>query len=614
MIRRRGAIPILWAALAFPVLSRGMETDSLFIHTTLPAEDASIYRIRSAFELLTLFPAVRGRDTGFLGQWSSFRLGGSDPSRSSVMLDGLLLDDPWTGIPDLSLIPLDMTDSVDLYTGHNPFGITPAGGLLLARTPDISSNHPVTRILYETGTSHLSDIGVTFGQKFTKTMEFFAGLSLVRFSENEPQEYAGQTLYVKATWQPLSHLTLGYNFYHNQKDLRLPFPVQIPGDTVLTETPCRKVRRFDHLFDSGFTLGRIQSKIRLQYSALSTELRDLDFNPASRFPASFWLLSLEQHHPWAPMPFTLGVVSLWRELNTHESQVLKDNTVNAFLRASRSFWNAFSFLVEVNGHWSAGGCAILPYGQFQWKPGPAFSAGISYGEGARYPSLGEKYGYPLQVMPPVTPAEALAYQAPLSHRAENPVVAERDRTLQGTAHFSALGFLKAGIRGYWTSVRNEILPCMEGDSLFYRNGGNSRYAGASLECSAASHGFSVQCAADYLSALDGAGHTLPERPSFTGRASLSWKGVFFKEDLVFSITSGVLFSSSFWAFSESTAADFIRCGPSTLLYVQAALTVMRHADLYIAVENLLDADVLVLAEYQYPGRTVRTGVRWDLFD
>jgi iron complex outermembrane receptor protein len=99
--------------------------------TVVDAREPSA-RVVSVAELLERQAGVQVRSRGGLGSFTSVSLRGSDASEVAVFLDGVPLSREASGIIDLSLVPVDGLDHVEIYRGVPPIelGAEAIGGAI----------------------------------------------------------------------------------------------------------------------------------------------------------------------------------------------------------------------------------------------------------------------------------------------------------------------------------------------------------------------------------------------------------------------------------------------------------------------------------------------------
>ena len=99
-------------------------TSATTIDVGLPgqANAPNAYRL-SVAELLVGQPGVQVRRSGGLGQWSGASLRGSAPGQVAVFLDGVPLSRGSQAAVDLSLLPLDGLERVEVYRGVPPLAL-----------------------------------------------------------------------------------------------------------------------------------------------------------------------------------------------------------------------------------------------------------------------------------------------------------------------------------------------------------------------------------------------------------------------------------------------------------------------------------------------------------
>ncbi len=107
------------------------DSDSVPFVTVVDARTPSA-RVVSVADLLERQAGVQVRSRGGLGSFTSVSLRGSDANEVAVFLDGVPLSRAASGVIDLSLLPVDGLDHVEIYRGVPPieFGSEAVGGAI----------------------------------------------------------------------------------------------------------------------------------------------------------------------------------------------------------------------------------------------------------------------------------------------------------------------------------------------------------------------------------------------------------------------------------------------------------------------------------------------------
>jgi len=112
--------------------------------------DAKEYtsRVSSVPELLSQSVGVNVREYGGLGSFSTISIRGSSSEQVAIFLDGILLNQARQGIVNLSEIPLDNVDKIEVYRGTSParFGTAGIGGVvnIITKTPKEKPQNELT--------------------------------------------------------------------------------------------------------------------------------------------------------------------------------------------------------------------------------------------------------------------------------------------------------------------------------------------------------------------------------------------------------------------------------------------------------------------------------------
>ena len=109
-------------------------------------------RVSSVPELLSQSVGVNVREYGGLGSFSTVSIRGSSSEQVAIFLDGVLLNQARQGVVNLSEIPLDNIEKIEVYRGTSParFGTAGIGGVvnIITRSP---GEKPQTELSYSYG-------------------------------------------------------------------------------------------------------------------------------------------------------------------------------------------------------------------------------------------------------------------------------------------------------------------------------------------------------------------------------------------------------------------------------------------------------------------------------
>ncbi len=100
--------------------------------------------------MLSAFPGVYLRDLGYHGAFNGLVMDGVDSRAINIMSDGISLNDPMTGMYDLSLYQTEMIDRIEVVPTTRAFlyGLNSTGGAVNAITKSYQTGKPITRIRF----------------------------------------------------------------------------------------------------------------------------------------------------------------------------------------------------------------------------------------------------------------------------------------------------------------------------------------------------------------------------------------------------------------------------------------------------------------------------------
>jgi len=570
-------------------------------------------------DLLFLVPGLWVRELGPTGQGSSCRFWGSDENQPALLLDGRPLEDAWSGLSDLNLVPVEMIERIELYPSLNPFGLTPIGGIINIVTRNVPSNRPYTKIVYRSGKDDFSDLDVTFGQKLTPRWEILSGVLLKKFGKNIPDEkYSAQKIRAKITWRPSSDWEFQYAILHNAVDLDLPYTLPMPGDTLILTSPHIKNIRYDHTFHTAWKLWGIQSVFRVDHTSTSYEIREKNFNPKKTFPVKTTAFSLNQRLRAGNLPLSWGIQTQRRQLNTPDRSRHSDTITHTFLQGIVNLPSDLVSIWQVHSHISTDKKArFFGSGQIRWNFSSPLTLWTGYSEGVRDPSLGERFGYPFY---PTVPANE--NQLDMKHLSTqilpNPdLKPEQSRTLEAGIGWQLEGRLQCTLRAYCRDTRNLIQGSLIQEGAQFTNQTKARFKGLETQIRVGPlFGFRADFVLNLLKATDEAGEDLLERPNLWGNGSLSWEHAFFQGDLHLNILIGTRYWSEFYSVTTENHEEnpFYYHNPRLLFDFKTSFTFIQRAVFTFAIDNALDTDASLVYGFPLPRRTTRMGLSWELFD
>ncbi len=128
-------------------------------------------------DILQTFPGVWVRDPASPGQYSEPTFRGADWRSIGIMMDGRTMDDPASGIFNLSYLAPEYADRVEVITGPRAFlyGLNSTGGAVNLVTKNYNSNTPFTKFDYEQSAFNTESSDGTFSQNISRRLNVTLG-------------------------------------------------------------------------------------------------------------------------------------------------------------------------------------------------------------------------------------------------------------------------------------------------------------------------------------------------------------------------------------------------------------------------------------------------------
>ena len=608
---------IVVCTVLFSPLSGQNRNDRFY---SISVEDLYLRNYLDFPDLMFLQPGIWIHHT-YPGQWASMQYRGGDTQQTHLTLNGYPIDDPWSGMADLSLIPVEMVDRIEIYPGSNPFGLTPIGGVVNIVEREYEGNRPVTRVVYRDGSEGFSDIDVTFGQGLGSRWNILSGLLLKAYGETDPgRSFKGQTFRTVVSFKPFSGMRLQYRLLNNRTDLDLPFGIPLPADTLFLQDPHRKRFRTDHRLEWTWNFKNIENTLLFGHSAADHEIRDMDFVPKQNYHTRTTRLLFRQAIRFEPVALDYGLRLRWRNWEASDSLKLNDSLFHTYLRAALPLTDALDIQAQINLHQSPEtSLRLLFSSEIGWRPTDHFRLWVGYSEGVRDPSLGERMGIVFFPAGPQTGEQILMlHQKDLGGQLNNSALKPeigRQVDLGIDVTFSRLA--GGSVRGYWKRIVDCIRPSVSSSELVLKNLGESRIWGMESRLFWGPwHGFRGTIILNLQEATDESGIRIPERPQFWGNTSVGWGVDLFSKDLRVFLSTGVRSMSGFWRWSDIHPEDPVLDYQNGrfILDIKAIFTVLEHAVFSFSIDNVLSTEVAFVDHLVLPGRITRFGFSWNLFD
>ncbi len=573
--------------------------------TAVTAFGASIWR--ETPDRIGSLPGIWMKDTGTRGQWAPFRFRGGEFSQSTVLWDGTDLSDPLTGTADLGFMPEAWIDTLRTSAGSDPYGRGAIGVVLNIDSGIRNHARPVTDIVYDKDSGGFGRTCASFSRPLSRRLSFRIGFADRNTSDVSAEpESRNRTLHGQVRFSVSDSWRLEY--LHGSGDWRaeLPFTAAVPGDTTAWNPfPFDRNRLLHRLRAEGKRLNTVLDLTwdRTHFGladAPDISARNMDFalrQSAGVQPLLSWGLAA-RHQALAlsgPDPEGVWTGSAFTDL----AVLLPANcTAGGQVRIVRSADGRFR---------SAGSVRI------SWQPAGAASAWVSFHQGLREPSAGERSGLMFLPFPALTTDDATRTGWRSPHAPNASLRPERSVNWEAGFRTRTNDRIRAGLCVYSRTVSDVIGLTSSGA---WDNGGGMRFRGLETEAGLGPFlGFSCSAALNWGRFEDDNDFTLFDRPNVWASGSAVWRRALFGGDFVPMLSAGFNSWSEFWAEMPGAGYFYPVLLPAAVpLDFKISAVVMERACVSFGWRNALSASAALVPGYPLPARLTTFGFRWILFD
>jgi hypothetical protein len=607
---KNASVWILAAALAgaaFPTDARCDESGNppAWPETAVVSFGASTWR-ETAGRFGSL-PGVWMKDTGYRGQWAPFRFRGSEFSHSVVLWNGMDLSDPLTGTADLGFMPDAWIDTLRTASGSDPDGRGAIGAVLDIASGGGIAGRPVTDIVYDKDGGGFGRTCVSFSRPLSRRLSFRVALADRNTSDSSAEpESRDRTVHGQVRFKVSDSWRLEYTHGAGDWNAALPFTAAVPGDSASRNPfPFDRNRQIHRLRVEGNRLNTVLDFLsdRTRYGLadepdISAGNTGLSLRQSSgRNPLLAWGLRAKQEDLAVsgpdPDPVWTGSSFADATVRLHESL-----TAGAQGRFVLSSDRAVRFA----------GSARL-----SWMPSGAASAWVSFHQGLREPSTGERSGWMFMPFPALTTEDAVRTGWRSPHHPNRSLRPERSENWEAGVRMSVSDRIRGGLCLYSRTVSDVIGFSASGA---WANGATSRFRGFETDaCIGPFFGFSCSASLNWGRFEDAGGFSLFDRPNVWASGSAVWSASFFGGDLVPAVSAGIRSWSEFW--SEMQGAGFfypVLLPTAAPLDIKLSAVIMERACVSFGWQNVLSASAALVPGYPLPVRLTTFAFRWMLFE
>jgi hypothetical protein len=347
-------------------------------------------------------------------------------------------------------------------------------------------------------------------------------------------------------------------------------------------------------------------------------MRDNDFYPIQEFPLNEMTLRWNQQLNGFRFPIHMGISMKNRTLHSDSLKDAHDTRYHGFFQIFGSFFHRLQVVPQIHLHKLPQNEWLFFYCQrISWLPTHSLNLSVDYTEGLRFPTLGERFGFPFYPWLPSDENQQMSRQNHASSFIPNPELKpETSQKIMGSLSWQLGSKFLTHIQIYSQKIDHLIQVIKEQDHLLYKNQTHARLKGIQSTLRIGPwYGLGARIHVNWLDALDDQDNPLLERPHFWGTASLHWNHSFFQNDLLVQTSLTGRYWSDTWSLNVNTSApELVYLAAGSTLSLKLALQIQKHFLLTAAVDNLFNSSIQSVSTYTFPMRNIRFGFHWELFD
>jgi hypothetical protein len=533
---------------------------------------------------------------GSPGQPAYASLFGGPMGEMVLSYDELILNHPLTGLADLNVIPVEsMGHAGILHTADKPFGHLPLGQTFYMQSATIADNPIRSQVGYRTGANGYDDVDVRLGAKMSERFWLDLGGVIRGYDGHVPNsQYDGHQINLKVNRRLGADWLLRYLLLSNQHAAQIPI-LEPPLDFSQIRYPLQNEKRTDH----ALVLRRRDDFVAvLQYTMMESDWHDQN---RSVFNAQHGARSLRYTAEWVPMAGRLnwrsGLTGWTTSLNSNswgrhgDWQSALYSSIEA--RVSEKLRGHGRLTVEKNSHFQP---QALPEVYLFWSPDSTMDVTMWANRGIVYPSLEARFSQGAFVWGHSDLQPGEYQQAGLA-------IEKRLSTFM----------LAGGV----TLRRNlsQVAAQFDGERVVFANMPDYSLATVDLQAQIQLSHWLITFKGQTFSQLSSS-PLVTNRPNWYLQSYVQYHLIHFKGDLNARLRVGAyLLGDSrapvpyYAAFSPQTTSISRQISP----YLHALLH-YHSAEIFLAYENFIGADVQYVYGYSMPQQWFRWGFIWHFVD
>jgi outer membrane cobalamin receptor len=598
-----------------------VDTESVLYQTQFLWSDA-----KNIGDLTWKIPGIFYRDLGEAGKWGQLNAFGVDGRGIGILLDGRPMNDPITGAYNISDLPLELFDNIEVLSGPAAIPANVASGIALNFVSrSYNSIRPATKLRFVQDAKGTVLTDGLYTQNVARGLNLMIGVQRTvtagRFLNADLDAWNIRT---RLRYNISDRFNIALSDFYTKAGNGLNGGIDISqSPNIFDETYSYVNNKYawDKRSRHDVTLSAIArllpdsssvTQASVYYSSLDREYRDppayfgQSQNIDDSTKASFWGLRIQQKFSIAPIHITFG--GSWERRQSDSTRTLSRHTesensifAQAELKAIDIITPSLSFRsTSLDGENTFNTAAGLRSAAADWL---TFFADISWSD--RFPTMQERY-----------------WKDSTLSRAGT-IQKEQHAFIQGGFNVRAGSALQINLAGFQREVKHAIIfqPAVTayGSAAMKISNVNSvKTIGINGSLVFHWHKFEV-LGVMTLSRYTQADTLKTLMPDVILSGELSYRDKLFKEklDAKFGVRSrfynrqmGMQFDPQSLAYSQYQTNLL---GRSTTLDLFMVLKI-GDAHLSLSWNNLLNAQYMFAPVYPMPGRNVRLGVNWVFLD
>jgi len=591
-----------------PVRNISLREDSVFAYSpALDLKELKMVIYRHLGDLAKSLPGIELDDQVSTGLPVFIRIHGSTLQQVPVFIDGIPLNSDQFGAFDLSLLPANAFEKIEVLGGNTRHLVNaPIGGINL-KTRTYTFSKPYSEILWHKGQHGDSEVDVTFGQKIAVNTDAVAAVcyksSQGYFTHSE---YDAQKIRARLKTLLNPNWTLKYQIFHNRSQTELPQPSSL-NPAVSNMAAQQSISLYNHLLQihgNIFADSLEDISIKIYYNSLFQEFKDkpnnLMINQNNRFLGSQSQIYL----PFRGKIISFGLQYEYRWMNLNKAN--NESFHNVILSNHFEILNnRVQFFSSIEGN-SSFGLAFCPVVIFNLLSRDHTKFDVKYHFTRRLPTFCELYWQTpfLQGNPEIKPEQI--QNISLNHSFQTPL--KIDFLGESFIRFiqdpiEPFGFADSNLISFKNFQRNNVFG--HNEELYFKVNEN----------------FQTNLVFSILATNNNHHNNLINQPAFSARLHLNYRHNFFKDNLKLRFRTTLIFIGERWSFSSyyypfpgyQYSDELVKLEYEPIINVKISGNI-KDLDFFIGFENLLSQKYEYISGYQMRGFSFVWGLVWRFRD